>query len=89
MCDASCALCHRLFLVTNSSPPGTQRLRPRETGEEEVGAGRGEEEGKNAGLGAPRSQFRVPGARLWELGEEVKRSSTPAPACRLFIPLRM
>lgn len=32
VCGASRSFCHRLFLVTNSRPRGTQRLRPRETG---------------------------------------------------------
>lgn len=57
--DASRAPCHRLLSVTNSGPRGTQRLRPRETGEEEVGAGRGKRRSRERGPGRPSFHFRT------------------------------
>lgn len=51
--DASRGALSPPLVVTNSGPRGTRRLRPRETGEETVGAGRVVEGGREQGPGRP------------------------------------
>lgn len=63
------ALCHRLFLVTNSSPWGALRLHPRETGEEEVRRAKGRGRGQMVEPWVPLVfTFVPPGTRRWGLG---------------------